>query len=222
MAGLSPQAPGEPIARLWIAATRPELDCAPLENPMPEEGPWLHLRAGSDAGLVTGCGPAMAAAGLSWFLARHAVGEVVGIGIAGAYPGSACLLGRAYRIDSDRFLDLGAEEGTGGAPLRLPFPGLDTRPFSLACPARFAHLPGATGATASLSTGTAATAFSRRDTGADLESMEGAAWALVASMFGIPFCQIRAVSNTAGPRDPSRWTISHALAALHASLATST
>lgn len=208
------------IRRLWIAATPAELARAPLHGAPAGAGPWPFFELDEDAGLVTGCGPAMAAAGLSWLLAQRAVENIVGLGIAGAYPGSHCRMGAAYRIRTERFLDLGAESGSSSGILALPFPGLDTAPMRLDSPDAFASLESAEGATVSLATGTARTALSRRATGADLESMEGAAWTMVARAHSIPFAQVRAVSNIAGPRAPGAWNVAGALDALGAALAT--
>jgi futalosine hydrolase len=58
----------------------------------------------------------------------------------------------------------------------------------------------------------------RRRTGASIESMEGAAWALACQSAGVPFAQVRSISNVAGPRDRPAWRIPQALAALRRSL----
>ncbi|HJV19033.1 MAG TPA: futalosine hydrolase [Sediminibacterium sp.] len=49
----------------------------------------------------------------------------------------------------------------------------------------------------------------------DLESMEGAALHYIGRETGIPFIQIRAVSNMAGERDKSRWLMKESLANLN-------
>lgn len=193
-----------PVRRLWIASTPAELACAPLEN---------RLSCSTDGGLVTGCGP-LAAATLAAYLARHRVGEIVGIGIAGALPGSSCRMGEAYRIRSERPCGWGAESGREDGIVDLPFPGLAPDILTLSCPPDLAHLEPADACTVALATGTAATALSRRRLGVDLENMEGFAWAVAAQAEAIPFAQVRAVSNIAGPRDPGSWNISAALEAL--------
>jgi futalosine hydrolase len=45
--------------------------------------------------------------------------------------------------------------------------------------------------------------------------MEGAGAAAAAVLHGVPFVEIRAISNVVGPRDRSAWRIPDALAALH-------
>jgi futalosine hydrolase len=51
--------------------------------------------------------------------------------------------------------------------------------------------------------------------GVAVESMEGAAAAQVCLALGVPFGEIRGVSNTVGERDKSRWRTATALAAAH-------
>ena len=48
----------------------------------------------------------------------------------------------------------------------------------------------------------------------DVESMEGAAVFYVAKQIGIPFLQVRAISNYVEVRDTSKWQIEKALIAL--------
>ncbi len=204
-----------PVRRLWVAATSAELACAPLGTSA--LGASLPV-ADRDEGLITGCGP-LAGATLAAFLARHAVREVVGIGIAGAFPGSSCRVGEAYLIRSERPCGWGAEAGCGDEILELPFPGLAPEILMLSRPPDLAHLVMADSCTVALATGTAETAMSRRSLGVDLENMEGFAWAVAARAASVPFAQVRAVSNVAGPRDRSSWKIAPALDALARALA---
>jgi futalosine hydrolase len=205
------------VRRLWVAATDLELACAPCATGRKMEGPWRWSRHDADATLATGAGPVAAAAGLSWFLALHPVQEIVGIGIAGSLVGAPFGVGAVCRIGSDRFDGLGAEAGDGG-PLELPFPGLENGPWHLAAPPDLARLPTARGLTVATATGTARTALRRRRLGADLESMEGAAWARTAARFSTPFAQVRAVSNLASFRSPPSWDVASALRALQSAL----
>lgn len=54
--------------------------------------------------------------------------------------------------------------------------------------------------------------------GVAVESMEGAAFHYVALQEGIPFLQLRAVSNYVGERDKSKWKIQEAIASLNVQL----
>jgi len=191
----------QPVGRvLWVAATRAELAGLP-------ESAWS---------VTTGCGPAAAAAGLALALAAGRPDRIVGVGIAGAYPSSPFRPPQVVRVDEDAFADLGAESPSGFLDLwslGVPDPGVEKRYLS-EVPAFLSHLPGARGATCSTCTGTLATQRLRESTGAQIETMEGAAWALVASRCSIPFHQVRAISNAAGPRDRGGWRIPEALSAL--------
>jgi len=207
-----------PVRRLWIAATAPELACAPLGPGSPRDGIWRWTRHDRDASLVTGCGPVAAASSLSWFLAEREVGEIVGIGIAGSLPGSGLEVGSVHRVVRDRLVEFGAESGDGQF-LSLPFEGLENPAHELARPPDLAHLPSATAITTALATGTALAALRRRVQGADLESMEGAAWAAIAARWNIPFAQVRAISNAASFRDRDSWDIPLALRRLAETLA---
>jgi futalosine hydrolase len=51
-----------------------------------------------------------------------------------------------------------------------------------------------------------------------VESMEGAALHYVCLMEGIPFLQIRSVSNVTGDRDKNRWKLKEAIENLNKSL----
>lgn len=185
---------------LWVASTEAELAGLPREA-------WS---------VVTGCGPAAAAAGLALALSDARPDRIVGVGIAGAYPSSPFRPPQVVRVDEDAFVDLGAETPSGFLDLwslGLPDPGVE-RFYLSDVPAFLSSLPSARGATCSTCTGTLSTQRLRESTGAQIETMEGAAWALVASRRAIPFHQVRAISNAAGPRDRLGWRIPEALAAL--------
>jgi futalosine hydrolase len=51
-------------------------------------------------------------------------------------------------------------------------------------------------------------------TGAIAEAMEGAAVAHIATLFGVPWCEVRVISNTTGDRDHQRWDIPRSFASL--------
>jgi futalosine hydrolase len=189
---------------LWVAATRQELTGL-------ADSAWTA---------VTGCGPAAAAAGLAMALMEGKPDRIVGVGISGAYPSSPFRPPDVVRVDVDSFVDLGAEGPDGFLDLwtlGIPEPGSNRQYLSESFDP-IAHLPAARGATCSTCTGTLATQLLREATGAQVESMEGAAWALVAARCSIPFHQIRAISNIAGPRDRLSWKMREALDALSSAL----
>jgi len=201
--------------RLVVAATRFELERHPRfpgGDPLP--GPWDCWDAQGVRYVATGPGPALAGAGLAWALAAGDCREVLGIGIAGAFDGSGLGIGTAHWVAWESFGDLGAEDGEDWLDFpALALPGLPAaNRFGLALP----HGCRGVGATTvSAATGSEATAMLRRArTGADLESMEGAAWALTCRRFGVELMQARGISNRAGRRDRAAWRIGEALEAL--------
>ncbi len=194
----------DPVRILWVAATSLELDCAPVRP----EGSYL----------ATGCGPGAAGAGLAFELGRKPLPEfVIGIGIAGAYPDSGVEVGEVVRVAPDRFVDLGCETNDGFLDLwSLGIGGLGVeREYPSMSPPFLSDLHSVPGATCSVCTGSIATAQQRRRrSGADVETMEGASWAHACRLAGVPFAQVRAISNLAGTRDKSSWKIPLALSAL--------
>ena len=143
-------------------------------------------------------------------------------GIGGAYPGSGLPLATAVWASSECYGDLGADSPDGfldmeaiGFPViagtprfynRLPvslYPTTETRSF----------------VTVNTCTGDdeRALAIAAR-TGGAVESMEGAAIAHVALLYGIPSGEVRGVSNPAGNRDRSIWRVKEAAAAAQSAL----
>ena len=182
-----------------------------------------------------GLGKVRTAAGLACAVARHRPAAVLQVGIGGAYLGSFLSVGLAMLADVDLELDLGVATGEGWAdpsllavplmPLPSPAHGgsasadapagapadareAATHPALTTILAELTGLP--RGRFATLDTVTADV-----DTGAALqrrfdvaiESMEGAAAAVVAARLGVPFAELRAVSNVVGERDHRRWDL---------------
>ena len=181
---------------LWVAATPGEL---------------VGVPPGARA-LITGPGPICASVELAHELSKCVPDRIIALGIAGAYPNSGLQLLDVVRVDSDCFLDIGAETDDGFrdlADLGIPgieIPGrLDASTWGV-----LSGLPGVRGGTCSTCTGTKDTAW-RRSARAQIESMEGAAWASSARKWSVPYNQIRAISNFCGPRDRSSWKIPEAL-----------
>lgn len=173
---------------------------------------------------LCGVGPAVAAArtarelasGGSWTL-------VVSAGIAGGYP-EAAPVGTLAVGTWSAAADLGVETADGFAAVdELGFGTsrlqADARlAATLAAALRSAGLTAAAGpiVTAATATGTAATAAERalRVPGVVAEGMEGYGVAVAAHEAGVPFAELRAISNAVGPRDRDAWRIGEALAAL--------
>ncbi|MFY1626337.1 futalosine hydrolase [Micromonospora sp. WMMD735] len=192
------------------------------------------VRAGLTDPTVTvraiGVGPAVAGATTARMLAlAEAAGRpyraVVSAGIAGGFAGRAPV-GATVLASRSVAADLGAESPTGFIPvdeLGMPpellggGPTIDVDRVLLG--ALRAALPQAVvGAvlTVSTVTGTAAstTALADRHPDAVAEAMEGYAVAVAATQAGLPFAELRTVSNPVGPRDRDGWRMREAFTAL--------
>ena len=170
------------------------------------------LAAVSDV-VVAGIGPAAAASATSAALTRGHFDLVISAGIAGGFdipPGTVVIAARIVHAD------LGIETPDGFEPIGTP--ALDVPPDVVADLA--ARTGGVVGPvlTVSTVTGTAATtaALRARYPDAVAEAMEGFGVATAAAQHGVPFAEVRAISNLVGPRDRPSWRIPEALAALGA------
>ncbi|GGO04698.1 futalosine hydrolase [Micromonospora parathelypteridis] len=194
------------------------------------------VRAGLADATVTvapvGVGPAVAGAATARLLAlAEATGRpyraVISAGVAGGFTGRA-EVGDTVLGTASIAADLGAESPDGfipvdelGMPLALLGAGsvVQADPGLLA--ALRAALPAATTGpvlTLSTVTGTAASTeeLRRRHPEAVAEAMEGYGVAVAAAQAGVPFAELRTISNPIGPRDRNAWRLRDALAALTA------
>ncbi|WP_229071888.1 futalosine hydrolase [Actinoplanes sp. DH11] len=168
---------------------------------------------------AVGVGPAAAAAGTARLLAGGDYRAVLSAGIAGGFPGRAPVGGIVLGTRSIA-ADLGAETPDGFLPVtELGFGRniVECDPALLA--ALRTALPAAvTGDVLTLSTvtGTATTAagLAARFPAAVAEAMEGYGVATAATDAGIPFAELRTISNPVGPRDRAAWRMAEAFAAL--------
>jgi len=174
--------------------------------------------------LTVGVGVASAAARTArWLTERHQYGHaydaVISAGIGGAYAGRGALgdivVGRRTIA-----ADLGADSPDGYLTLSDLGFGTDTMD---ADPDLFERLASALPAAVNGSvlsvqtvTGTAARAAELTDRHPDAvaEAMEGWGVATAAEDHGVPFVEIRTVSNLVGPRDRAAWRIDLAMGAL--------
>ncbi|MBW6437633.1 futalosine hydrolase [Actinoplanes hulinensis] len=170
---------------------------------------------------AVGVGPAAAAAGTARLLATGHYRSVLSAGIAGGFPGRAPV-GSLVIATRSIAADLGAESPDGFLPIEeLGFGSsvLDADPtlvkaLGTALPEA---IPGEILTLATV-TGTAETAdrLATRFPLAAAEAMEGYGVAVAASGAGLPFAELRAVSNPVGPRDRAAWRLADAFAALRA------
>lgn len=172
--------------------------------------------------VVGGVGPAEAAAAASAELAAGGVGLVVSAGIGGGFPPMCS--GELAVASCIEFADLGADSPDGFVP--LPDLGFGRVRYDVA-PKLAVQLADRTGGrlgtvlTVTTVTGTAdgAALLARRYPDAVAEGMEGAGVAAAAAYHDVPVAEIRAISNTVGPRDRASWRVDEALAALGAAVA---
>ncbi len=238
MSGPAPT-PIAPI--LVVAATAFEL--APLverlNGPESSDTGWTEAVRGRFAGLevvaqALGVGKARTAAGLAWSVRAHRPAAILQVGVGGAYLGSFLSVGLTMLADADLELDLGVAGDDGWADfegLRVPLlparPGERAAP-DLAAPDRAvptdARWTGLLASASGLPRGRFATldavtadvergAAMQRRFDVSIESMEGAAAAAVAARLGVPFAELRAVSNVVGERDRARWDLRGAIRA---------
>ncbi len=175
-------------------------------------------------GLELGIGKVNTAAVLASYLQSHEVERVLLLGIAGAYPHSALRAGDVAVAAAEVQADLGTAAGLrplGVAALRVGeqdyynrFPSDPL--FSAELAARVGRRPLVFLTRDKVSESPAEAAELAAFWEAALENMEGAALAQTAAWFGVPWAEVRAVSNEAGVRDKSRWRTDLALQALAA------
>lgn len=171
--------------------------------------------------VTTGIGKANAAAGVGIALSSRTYGAVINLGIAGALPvamplglGASIAATRSIYADEGLALPNGSFVGCSdmGFPLG-PFDDWGVR----ACPGLLdllAPLVDITAPVATVSTCSGTDALSRMvidRTWAVAEAMEGAAVGQVAARLGVPFLEMRVISNTTGDRERQAWAIGGAL-----------
>ncbi len=206
---------------LICAATHRELQAA-VEMVFPADIPWTawqdlpwawRMGVGKSQILLaaTGVGIPMTCTRLMTVL-RHVRPElIINVGIAGAYPGTGLRIGDIVIAESETFGDLGmespepdrfiplAEQPFADAEGKGPWP-MDASRFLNGTAQECVKI--GKGATVNACTGTEVTGMLRRRiTGADFETMEGAAVAMIAAIEGVPACEVRAISNFAARRD---------------------
>lgn len=172
--------------------------------------------------MAGGVGPAAAASATATALATSPYdppyGLVISAGIGGGFAPHAPV-GSLVVSDAIIAADLGADSPDGYLSVdRLGFGRSVHRPPA-ALTAHVARLLGAVLApvlTVSTATGTAARTaeLTARHPRAAAEAMEGFGVAEAAAAHGLPFVEIRAISNVVGPRDRTAWQIGRALDSL--------
>jgi futalosine hydrolase len=160
----------------------------------PQEG--VELR-------VTGVGAPATFAALATRPAPE-IEAIVNIGIAGAYPDAGLALGDIVVGESEVWGDIGfaLPEPPHFRPIQdSEFGAFYREPLSLWTPEGL-EAPHGRGCTVHTCTGTTAVGLQRRALfAAHFETMEGAALAQLGQSWGLPVCEIRAISNFASQRE---------------------
>jgi futalosine hydrolase len=194
---------------LVVAATEAEI--APF---LKSEGHKHEISA-----LITGVGMVATAYELTKALSKHKYDLVLQAGIAGSFDRNIAL-GSLVFINSDQYGDLGAEGHDKYIDIfTLGFLEPDVHPFSkgkLVNPLSAVHgkisLPQVSGVTINTISGNETTINARKQRhGAQVESMEGAAFHFVCLKEHVPFAQVRAISNYVEPRNKENWKIKEAI-----------
>lgn len=219
---------------LLVTATRAEAEPLRSELPHAEDldlvyGQGLRSEAfGRTIDLVhLGVGKVNTAAGLALALDRLRPDGVIQYGIGGGYVGSFTSIGMVLAATEEVHVDSGerrVDGWKGMADLGFALLERGERYYN-----RFPTDAGLTAALAeplSLPTGVFGTAEAVSgdfDLGSELqerfdlsiESMEGAAAAQVCLALGVPFAELRSVSNIVGERDRSVWNVPGAIRAVN-------
>ena len=182
-------------------------------------------KTGVSAHLVTGVG----GIATTWSLMRQIDSKrpdlIIQAGIAGCFTGHEP--GSVFAIGEDQLADLGVwEQGTFHTLFDLGLADAGHYPFTrgrLINPYQkllaLTGLPVVSGLTVNeITTEAARTSWYQQNTNAVVESMEGGPMHYVCLREGIPFLQLRSVSNAVGVRDKTKWDIGLAVARLNEEL----
>jgi futalosine hydrolase len=211
---------------LIVAATAMEVAAlaTALGEAAPEGGSrmrtWNHRRHDIDL-LTTGVGMVATAARCSRALATTEYDVALNVGVCGSFD-PALTPGAVVHVISDRIAELGAEDADRFLtieelklldPSDGPFGGAELVNASPPAGAALARLPRARGITVNTVHGNARSIAAVRERFApQVESMEGAAFMYSCLLRGIPFAQLRAVSNVVETRNRASWRLAEAIA----------
>lgn len=173
--------------------------------------------------LISGVGLPLTAYSLGKILASRSYDLAIQAGIAGAWDRSL-EIGEVVSVTADGFGDLGVEEADGCFtsvhtlglidPQQPPF--IDGRLLSSGAQQLPKFLKEVSGTTVNRVHGYAPSiaAFQERSD-AQVESMEGAAFAYACLLEQLPHLQIRSISNYVEPRDREKWNLPLAIGNLN-------
>jgi futalosine hydrolase len=217
-----PSVPTEPGLVIFLIPTAREYAAvARALRVSGEAAPWTLAPGGSNIALaMSGIGKSNAAGAAGALLGRlDRPRALVCLGVAGALPGGPAGIGEVILASDSRFGDEGVQTDEGfltceelGFPIGPPRGAVAIDPELAAVLAPLADHQGVIAAVSTCA-GTDDLARRRRD-GAIAEAMEGAAAGLVAWRLGVPFAELRVISNTTGARERQIWDLDRALGRL--------
>ncbi|OIQ49426.1 Futalosine hydrolase [Pseudodesulfovibrio hydrargyri] len=218
---------------LVLTATANEMRAAFPAAPAVGQGGTAGYEIGGRAVLlgVTGVGLLNTALCAGQWLVRPDVDGVVDLGIAGGYDLGGTPMGAICFAGAEVWPEYGLLDAHGAAdPMGLGFAQAETGGGKVwnrleLSPERDAERMGlvlgdgwgrATGVTVSGVTGTRERADRLRlSCDGHMENMEGFAAAYAAALRGLPFLEVRTISNLVGSREPGDWNLKGALRSLH-------
>jgi len=187
---------------------------------------YTHDRHAVDV-LTTGVGMVATAMWCSGVFARERYDLVVNGGVCGSFR-PALPPGTVVHVTTDRIAEFGAEDGEAFLTVQeLQLLGEDEFPWT--CGRLVNSVPPRNGALDQLPVGDAITVNTVHGNEATIarvverynphvESMEGAAFMYACLVHGVPFAQVRAVSNIVERRNRNAWKLREAVDALGAAL----
>ncbi|MBO9572581.1 MAG: futalosine hydrolase [Chitinophagaceae bacterium] len=200
-----------------------------LKNPPPLRGtPFFkggELALEVDL-LVTGVGSTATTYSLTKYIVQHRPDLIIQAGIGGSFTHDLPLE-TVVLVGKEVFADLGAVENQAITDIfDLGLAAADEHPFTdkmLVNPGikkwENTGLPIVRGATINMvSSSSMQVNMIKEKYNPVVESMEGAALHFVCLKEGIPFLQIRAISNYCGERDKSKWKLKESIASLNTEL----
>ncbi|MEL6638950.1 MAG: futalosine hydrolase [Bacteroidota bacterium] len=214
-----------PPFRILIVAATP-FEIAPLQDYLREHFEQLDTQVYQKeqlqvALLVTGVGLTHTALSLGRVLQPGSTGLAINAGVAGAFHRDL-ELGQVVNVVTERFGDLGVEEADGrftdlhqlgllspdAAPFQFGVLHNPTQESSFLTPVHGLSVNKVHGYPPSI-------AAIQQKYGSDIESMEGAAFFLACLQVGVPFLEIRAISNYVEARNRENWRLDLAIAQLN-------
>jgi futalosine hydrolase len=176
--------------------------------------------------LITGVGMVNTAYLLGKRLTEKTYDGVINAGVAGSFT-DKILRGGVVEVVSETYGDLGVEEASGAFTTvhELGLIGASELPFQKGklvnkTPLNIKNLPQANGLTVQKVHGTAKSITQCKKNFPDvhIETMEGAAVFQVCLTEGIPFAQLRSISNFVEPRNRDNWAMKEAIENLNSVL----